>query len=56
MKLLQDLSHTHQWHSLTDTTRIDVFTALRTVGFLVAQNLTTSLGQTTVGAPYHQPY
>lgn len=55
-KLLQDLSLTHQWQSPGDTTRLDVFTALRTVGAAFSQTLTTSLGQTTVGAYYHQPY
>ncbi len=55
-KLLQDLSLTHQWQTPTDTTRIDVFTALRTVGASFSQTLTTSFGQTTVGGYYHQPY
>ncbi len=55
-KLLQDLSLIHQWRSPTDTTRVDVFAALKTTGFSLSQNLTTSLGQTTIGAYYHQPY
>ena len=55
-KLLQDLSLTHQWQSPTDTTRIDVYTALRTVGASFSQTLGTSLGLTTVGGYYHQPY
>ena len=55
-KLLFGVALLHDWHSPTDTTRVDLFAAPRTMGVALKHDLTTQLGQTTIGAFYHQPY
>lgn len=55
-KLLVGASLERTWNTASDTTRVNLFAAPRTVGGALKQEFTSRFGDTAIGAFYHQPY
>ena len=55
-KVLGDVGLAYDWDKPLGTTRLDLFAAPRTLGVALKHEFSTRLGETTLGAFYHQPY